>query len=48
MVTLAIRPYADQSQYWDVFFGLQEEIKLAFDKHQVEGPVPTRLIIQKS
>lgn len=48
MVTLAIRPYADQSQYWDVFFGIQEEIKLAFDQNQVEGPVPTRLIINKS
>lgn len=48
MVTLAIRPYADQSQYWDVFFGIQEEIKVAFDKNHVDGPTPTRLIINKA
>ncbi len=48
MVTLAIRPYADQSQYWDVFFEIQEEVKNAFDKNHVDGPVPTRLVINKS
>jgi small conductance mechanosensitive channel len=48
MVTLAIRPYADESQYWDVFFSLQEEIKVAFDQNQIEGPTPTRLIINKN
>jgi small conductance mechanosensitive channel len=48
MVTLAIRPYADQSQYWDVFFEIQEEVKNAFDKNKVEGPTPTRLIINKA
>lgn len=48
MVTLAIRPYADQSQYWDVFFEIQEEVKKAFDKNNIEGPTPTRLIINKN
>jgi small conductance mechanosensitive channel len=48
MVTLAIRPYADQSQYWDVFFEIQEQVKNAFDKNHVDGPVPTRLLINKS
>lgn len=48
MVTLAIRPYADQSQYWDVFFEIQEEIKKAFDKNNIEGPTPTRMIINKN
>lgn len=48
MVTLAIRPYADQSQYWDVFFEIQEEVKKAFDTNKIEGPTPTRLIINKN
>ncbi|RIW18325.1 mechanosensitive ion channel family protein [Algoriphagus lacus] len=48
MVTLAIRPYADESQYWDVFFSLQEEIKVAFDQNEIEGPIPTRLVINKN
>ncbi|MDI1323972.1 MAG: mechanosensitive ion channel [Algoriphagus sp.] len=48
MVTLAIRPYADQSQYWDVFFSIQEEIKNAFDLNKIEGPTPTRLVINKN
>lgn len=48
MVTLAIRPYADQSQYWDVFFEIQEQVKLAFDQNQVEGPIPTRILINKN
>ena len=48
MVTLAIRPYADQSQYWDVFFEIQEEVKIAFDHNKIEGPTPTRMIITKN
>lgn len=48
MVTLAVRPYANQDQYWDVYFGVQEEIKNAFDKNGVAGPTPTRMIINKT
>lgn len=48
MVTLAVRPYARQDQYWDVYFGIQEEIKNAWDANKVEGPTPTRIIINKS
>lgn len=48
MVTLAIRPYADQAQYWDVFFSIQEEMKNAFDLNKIEGPIPTRLVINKN
>lgn len=47
MVTLAIRPYATPATYWDVFFGVQEDVKKAFDKNNVEGPTPTRIIINK-
>lgn len=48
MVTLAIRPYANQAHYWDVFFGIQEQMKIAFDANNVVAPTPTRLIINKS
>jgi len=47
MITLTVRPYATVADYWDVYFGVQEEIKLAFEKNNVTPPVPTRLLIQK-
>src|SRR4051812_32294464 len=47
MITLAIRPYATPGNYWDAFFGLQEDVKNAWDKNNISGPVPTRVIINK-
>ena len=47
MITLAVRPYATPETYWDAFFGVQEDVKNAFDKNDVEGPTPTRIIISK-
>lgn len=47
MVSLAIRPYTLQADYWDVFFGVQELVKNAFDVNGVEGPIPHRVIITK-
>jgi small conductance mechanosensitive channel len=46
-VTIAIRPYASVDHYWDVFFGIQEEIKLAFDKNGIKAPVPAMITFQK-
>lgn len=48
MVTLAIRPYTTQPDYWDVYFGVQELVKNAFDTHEIAGPVPHSIIISKS
>lgn len=48
MVTLAIRPYTTQESYWDVYFGVQELVKKAFDQHNIAGPIPHRVIIQKN
>jgi small conductance mechanosensitive channel len=48
MITLAIRPYADQAHYWDVFFSVQEQLKVAFDINGIAGPTPTRVIINKT
>lgn len=47
MVTLAIRPYATPADYWDAFFTVQEDVKNAWDKNEISGPVPTRVIINK-
>ncbi|MGC4101194.1 mechanosensitive ion channel family protein [Ferruginibacter sp.] len=47
MITLAIRPYTAQSDYWDVYFGVQEIVKNAFDANGINGPVPHRVIINK-
>lgn len=47
MCSLAIRPYTLQSDYWTVYFGVQELVKNAFDKNNIKGPTPTRVIIQK-
>ena len=48
MVTLAVRPYASPDHYWDVFFSVQEQIREAFGKNGISGPIPTRVIINKS
>lgn len=47
MITLAVRPYTTQADYWDVYFGVQERVKNAFDANGIAGPIPHRVIIQK-
>lgn len=47
MVTLAIRPYCAQQDYWDVFFGCQELIKKQWDVDGVECPTPTKIVYNK-
>lgn len=47
MITFAIRPYATPANYWDAFFTVQEDVRNAFDKNQISGPTPTRIIINK-
>lgn len=48
MVSLAIRPYCVQADYWDVYFGCTELVKAAWDKANVEGPTPTRVIYNRT
>lgn len=48
MVTLSIQPYCVQQDYWDVFFGCTELVKKGWDTDGVEGPTPTRVIINKN
>ena len=47
MVTLAVRPYTTPGTYWDVFFGIQEQIKIAFEQNGITAPIPHRVIINK-
>lgn len=47
MVNLAIRPYTHQANYWDVYFGVQELVKNAFDAHGITLPIPTKIVINK-
>lgn len=47
MTTLAIRPFAKQEDYWEVYFGTQELVKNGFDKNGILAPIPHRVIINK-
>ncbi len=47
MCSLAIRPYATQQNYWNVYFGVQGLVKLAWEKNGISGPTPTRIVISK-
>jgi len=47
MTSLAIRPYTVQADYWNVYFGVQELVKKAFDANGIAGPIPTRVLINK-
>jgi small conductance mechanosensitive channel len=47
MTMLAIRPYCVQSEYWNVFFGVQEVVKNAWDTHGIQGPIPHNVFITK-
>ena len=47
MVTLAIRPFTLQPDYWDVFFGGQELVKKAWDEAGIQGPIPHVVHINK-
>jgi small conductance mechanosensitive channel len=42
VVTLAIRPYCVQKDYWDVYFGCMESVKMAWDQHKVLVPGPLK------
>src|SRR3954468_4334859 len=47
MITLAIRPYCNQSDYWDVYFRIQELVYKAWDVSGIEAPTPHRVIVNK-
>lgn len=45
-LVLAVRPYATDTGYWDVYFNAYSRIQEAFVQHNVNGPRITRIISQ--
>lgn len=46
-VNFAVRPFASVENYWDVYFGITEECKIALDNAGIEIPYPHAVEIQK-
>jgi len=46
-VTLAIRPYTNPTDYWDVYFECLEQLKKAFEENKLSAPVPTSIVLTK-
>ncbi|KJD35504.1 mechanosensitive ion channel protein [Tamlana sedimentorum] len=46
-VNFAVRPYATVANYWDVYFGITEQCKLALDAAGIEIPYPHSVEIHK-
>ena len=42
MIHMAIRPYTDQTNYWDVYFGVQELVKKSWDEHGILSPLDVK------
>lgn len=45
-VNLAVRPYATPADYWDVYFGVTEQAKLALDQAGIQIPFPQVVVHQ--
>lgn len=46
-VNFAVRPWCNTDDYWDVYFDVTENTKLALDKAGIEIPYPHQVEIQK-
>jgi small conductance mechanosensitive channel len=46
-INFAVRPWCNADQYWDVYFGITEEVKEALDAAGIEIPYPHTVEIQK-
>lgn len=47
-VNFAVRPWCDTNDYWDVYFEITENVKIALDKAGIDIPYPHRVSINKS
>jgi len=45
---LAVRPWCDPKDYWDVYFGVYEQGLIALQKAGVQGPQPTLRILSEA
>jgi small conductance mechanosensitive channel len=46
-VNFAVRPWCKTEHYWDVYFEVTENVKLALDKAEIEIPYPHQVNIKK-
>ncbi|WP_299059355.1 mechanosensitive ion channel domain-containing protein [uncultured Polaribacter sp.] len=46
-VNFAVRPWSTSDDYWDVYFGITENVKIALDKAGIEIPYPHSVEIHK-
>lgn len=46
-VNMAVRPFCNSVDYWDVYFGANESVKKALDKNNIEIPFPQRVVEMK-
>jgi len=46
-VNFAVRPWCKTDDYWDVYFGITENTKIALDQAGIEIPYPHAVEIQK-
>jgi small conductance mechanosensitive channel len=47
-VNINVRPWCDTGEYWNIFFDMQEKIKLAFDENGISIPYPQMDVHQKN
>ena len=41
-INILVRPWTNSENYWPVYFGVMEEVKLAFDRENITIPFPQR------
>ena len=41
-INIIVRPWTNSENYWPVYFGVMEEVKLAFDREDITIPFPQR------
>lgn len=46
-VSFEVRLWCKTDDYWDVFYGTKEKVKVAFDKEGITAPIPQRIFIQQ-
>ena len=46
-INFAVRPWSTADDYWDVYFGITEDVKEALDKAGIDIPYPHQVEIQK-
>ncbi len=46
-IKLVMHPFTTQENYWSVYFGVQENVKKAFDSNGIDSPIPHRIMIDQ-